>query len=254
LSETPRAPDFSLVAKEYAVGRPGYPDELFDWLAAIAPGREIAWDAATGSGQAAWGLASRFERVIATDVSAEQLRHARQHARIEYRVAPSEASGLPDRSVDLAVSAAAAHWFDLPRYYDELRRVVRPGGVAVAWTYHVARVGDTALDAILWRLYKRVLGPYYPPNVRLVDDGFAGIELPGAEISAPSFFSTMRWSARYVAQFAASWSPLPAYIAATGASPIPELEAEVTAAFGGAGRRSRAALSAVRPRLTVVIP
>src|SRR5215470_13641041 len=106
LSDTPQVPDFSLVAKDYAVGRPGYPDELFDWLAAIAPARDLAWDAATGSGQAAWGLAHRFDRVIATDVSAEQLRHARQHPKVEYRVARSEASGLSERSVDLAVSAA----------------------------------------------------------------------------------------------------------------------------------------------------
>ena len=232
MSPTPGAPDFSLVAKDYAAGRPGYPDELFDWLAAAAPGRRTAWDAATGSGQAAWGLAQRFDRVIATDISVEQLRHARQHPRIDYRVARSEASGLPDRSLDLAVSAAAAHWFDLPKYYDELRRVVRPGGVAAAWTYHVARV-DPPLDAILWRLYKDVLGPYYPPNVRLVDDRFAGIELPGRELAPPALYATVRWSARNVAQFAASWSAVPGYIAATGKDPIPELEAEVAAAFGG---------------------
>lgn len=232
MSETPGVPDFSLVAKDYAAGRPGYPDELFDWLAAIAPGHDLAWDAATGSGQAAWGLAHRFDRVIATDISAEQLRHARQHPRIDYRVARSEASGLSEQSVDLAASAAAAHWFDLPRYYEELRRVVRPGGVAVAWTYHVARVGDAPLDAILWRLYRDVLGPYYPANVLLVDDGFAGLSLPGAEIPAPSFFAAVRWSARQVAQFAASWSSVPAYIAATTNNPIPELEAEVAAVLG----------------------
>jgi SAM-dependent methyltransferase len=232
LNDTPRVPDFSLVAKDYAAGRPGYPDELFDWLAATASGRKLAWDAATGNGQAAWGLAHRFDRVIATDLSEEQLRHARQNLKITYRVAASEASGLADRSVDLAVSAAAAHWFDLPRYYEELRRVVRPGGVAAAWTYHVARV-DAPLDVILWRLYEEVLGPYYPPNVRLVDDGFAGIELPGREIPAPPFFATVRWNAGQVAKFAASWSAVPAYIAATNRNPIPELEAEVVAAFGG---------------------
>jgi SAM-dependent methyltransferase len=233
VSGGPEVPDFSLVAKGYAAGRPGYPEELFDWLAAtVRPAHGTAWDAATGSGQAAWGLAQRFDRVIATDISAEQLRHARQHPRIDYRVARSEESGLPDHSIDLAVSAAAAHWFDLPRYYDELRRVVRPGGVAAAWTYHVAHV-DPPLDAILWHLYKDVLAPYYPPNVLLVDDRFAGIELPGREIEVPSLHSVVRWNARQVAQFAASWSSVPGYIAATHVDPIPELEEAVTAAFGG---------------------
>ena len=233
MPDTPNVPDFSLVAKDYGAGRPGYPEELFDWLAhAVAPARDTAWDAATGSGQAAWGLVHRFDRVIATDISEEQLRHARRHPRIDYRVARSEASGLPERSVDLAVSAAAAHWFDLPRYYEELRRVVRPGGVAAAWTYHVAHV-DPPLDAILWRFYKDVLGPYYPPNVLLVDERFAGIHLPGRELAAPSLHSTVRWSARLVAQFVATWSPVPSYIAATHTNPIPDLEAEVAEAFGG---------------------
>ena len=233
MTDTPKVPDFSLVAKDYGAGRPGYPEALFDWLAhAVAPARDTAWDAATGSGQAAWGLARRFDRVIATDISEEQLRHARRHPRIDYRVARSEASGLPERSVDLAVSAAAAHWFDLPKYYEELRRVVRPGGVAAAWTYHVAHV-DPPLDEILWRLYKDVLAPYYPPNVRLVDDRFAGIHLPGRELAAPSLHSAVRWNARQVAQFVATWSSVPGYIAATHTDPIPGLEAEVAAAFGG---------------------
>jgi ubiquinone/menaquinone biosynthesis C-methylase UbiE len=226
------APDFSTVAKEYGAARPGYPDELFNWLASVVTTRETAWDAATGSGQAAWGLADRFERVIATDVSAEQLRHARQHPRIEYRLARSEDSGLPDRSVDLAVSAAAIHWFDRPGYYKELRRVIRPGGVAAAWTYHVAHV-DPPLNRILWWFYKDVVGPYYPPGVRLVDDRYAGIELPGEEIEPPSFHTTVRWNARQVAGFVRSWSAVPIYIEATKRDPVPELLAAVEAAFGG---------------------
>src|SRR5262245_48334367 len=126
-------PDFSDVAEEYAASRPGYPAELFAWLATEAGRHDTAWDAATGNGQAAWGLAGHFERVIATDVSAAQLQHACRHPRIEYRVAPAEASGLPAGSVDLGTAAAAVHWFDLPRYYQEVLRVTRPGGVVAVW-------------------------------------------------------------------------------------------------------------------------
>ena len=48
------------------------------------------------------------------------------HPRVEYRVAPAERSGLPDAAVDLVTLALAAHWFDLPRFYAEVRRVGRP--------------------------------------------------------------------------------------------------------------------------------
>jgi len=226
------APDFSRVAKEYGASRPGYPEALFTWLADSVAKRETALDVATGSGQAAWGLAKHFDRVIAIDVSEEQLRHARKHLRIEYRVARAETTGLPDGSVDLAVAAAAIHWFDRPRFGDELRRVTRRHGVVAAWTYHVAHV-DPPLDAILGRFYRDVVGPYYPPGVRLVDERYTGIELPGEELTTPSFQASVRWNARQVASFVRTWSAVPIFMDATKRDPVPELEAEVEAAFGG---------------------
>src|SRR5262245_23396623 len=55
---------FSRQATDYAKFRPRYPQELFDYLGSIAPGRHLAWDCGTGSGQAAVGLASVFNHVI----------------------------------------------------------------------------------------------------------------------------------------------------------------------------------------------
>src|SRR6266496_4940677 len=75
---------FSGVAEEYATFRPRYPPALFAALAAQAPRRGTAWDCATGSGQAALGLATHFERVVATDASAAQLAAARRHPRVRY--------------------------------------------------------------------------------------------------------------------------------------------------------------------------
>lgn len=133
-------PDSSPVASAYATSRPGYPAELFARLASLVERHELAWDTATGNGQAAIGLAEHFDRVIATDVSAERLRHGLPYPRVEDRVATSERSGLRDRSVDVIATAAAIHWFDLPRFYAEVRRVARPGAVAAAWTYHIGYV------------------------------------------------------------------------------------------------------------------
>ena len=78
---------FSGHAADYANFRPNYPPELFDYLASISPGRELAWDCATGNGQAAVGLAAHFDEIIATDASAQQIENARPHLRISYRVA-----------------------------------------------------------------------------------------------------------------------------------------------------------------------
>ena len=47
-------------AGAYRARRPSYPDALFDWLAQIAPARELAWDCGTGTGQAAQKLAQSY--------------------------------------------------------------------------------------------------------------------------------------------------------------------------------------------------
>src|SRR5574341_2011719 len=109
------SPDYSPFARQYAESRPKYPAELFSYLAALVDRHHLAWDCATGNGQAALDLVKHFERVIATDVSAEQIRHAVPHPQIEYRVARAEQSGLEDQSVDLVTVASALHWFDLDR-------------------------------------------------------------------------------------------------------------------------------------------
>lgn len=226
------SPDFSQVSEEYASSRPTYPPELFEWLAGAVAMRTTAWDTATGNGQAAWGLATYFEHVIATDVSANQLRFARRHPRIEYRIAPAEASGLAAASVDLVVAAAAIHWFDLPRFFDEVRRVTRRGGVVAAWTYHVARVASP-LDKVLWPFYRDVVAPYFAAGARLVDDRYAGITLPGEPLSVPSFRISVKWSAREVLRFVTTWSGVQAYISRTGRDPVNDLVGPVEDALGG---------------------
>ncbi|MDQ3791506.1 MAG: class I SAM-dependent methyltransferase, partial [Actinomycetota bacterium] len=151
---------FATEAARYAHLRPTYPEELFAFLSTTVVSREVAWDCATGNGQAATHLTGYFERVIATDESAEMLAQAPRAPRIEYRVAEAEDSGIDARSVDLVTVASAIHWFDLGRFYAEVRRVVRPGGIIAAWTYYTPVFGND-VDAIIERLARDVLADYW---------------------------------------------------------------------------------------------
>lgn len=220
-------PDFSPVARDYARARPRYPEELFDWLASLVARHTLAWDCATGSGQAARGLAGRFERVVATDVSSEQLRHAAPHPRIDYRVAPAEASELPDGAVDLVTVAAAAHWFDLAAFAREVTRVARPGGVLAAFTYHLAIVAPPFAGPF-GRLYWEILKPHFARATELVDARYATLELPGTTIGAPGFEVVAEWTLEDALAFVRSWSGAEAYRVATGEDAAerirPELE------------------------------
>lgn len=126
---------FSAQAAHYATYRPAYPASLFARLAVLAPDRSLAWDCATGSGQAAVSLADQFAHVIATDMSAAQIQHAVLHPRVEYRVANAEASGLASASISLVNVAQALHWLNLDAFYAEVRRVLVPNGVLSVSSY-----------------------------------------------------------------------------------------------------------------------
>ena len=181
---TVRARDdhFSRLAPAYASARPGYPEALFDYLASLPPRTSLAWDCAAGTGQASIPLASRFEQVIATDISVAMLSHASPHPRVEYRAAPAEGSGLADGTVDLVTVAQALHWLDLDGFYAEVKRVLAMGGVLAVWTYGRQELGDSMLDEVLDRFYREVIGPYWPAGRCHVEAGYRTLAFPFAEL------------------------------------------------------------------------
>jgi len=124
---------FAAVSKEYAKFRPRYPRAIFEWIASLVDRHDLAWDCATGNGQAATGLADDFAHVEATDASPDQLRHAAAHPRIKYRQAAADDSGLEPGSADVVTVAQALHWLPLEAFYEEVRRVTRRGGALVAF-------------------------------------------------------------------------------------------------------------------------
>lgn len=221
---------FSRQAAAYARSRPDYPAALFAWLASTAPTRGRAWDAGCGSGQAARGLAAHFAQVVATEASAEQLRAAGAHARIEYRLEPAEHSSLADDSVDLVTVAQALHWFDLVRFYAEVRRVLRPGGMLAVWCYGLLQV-DAAVDALIGYLYRDVLGPHWPPERRHIDAGYASLPFPFAERAAPPFAIHLEWTRAELLGYLGTWSAVQRYRTACGRDPLEPFAAQLTSAW-----------------------
>ena len=104
---------FSGHSADYSEFRPTYPDALFAGLAHACAATELAWDCATGSGQAAVGLSHYFDKVIATDASANQVAQAEAAPGVEYRVSRAEQTDFAAASFDLISVAQALHWFDI---------------------------------------------------------------------------------------------------------------------------------------------
>jgi SAM-dependent methyltransferase len=235
----PTFPDhFSDRAAGYREYRPTYPRELVDFLADTSPGTALAWEAGCGSGQLSVGLLERFDRVVATDASAEQLAHARRHERIEYRRALAEDSGLPAHCADLAVAAQAAHWFDLDAYYAEVKRVARRGAVIALICYDLLSAGDD-VDPIVSHFYREVLAPYWPPERRLVEAGYRTIPFPFEEIPAPALELHADWTLEQLLGYARTWSGVRALEKARGPGAVEALGEELAPLWGDGGKATR---------------
>ncbi len=226
---------FSTQAADYARFRPRYPRELFKWLGSIVPANEFAWDCATGSGQAAIELAEVFTRVIATDASEKQIGNADNDQRVEYRVAPAEQSGLDANSVDLITVAQALHWFDLIRFYSEVRRVLKPNGAIAAWAYKLATVSPE-IDAVVNRYYSQVVGPYWPAE-RVLVERFEELRFPFDEIVPPKFEMVAEWKVEQLLGYLRTWSATQRFMAAERRDPLEKVEGQLRAAWGEKVRR-----------------
>jgi SAM-dependent methyltransferase len=138
---------------------------------------------------------------------------------------------LADGSADLVTVAQAWHWFDHERAVAEFRRVLRPDGVVALWTYGISRV-DAAVDAVFDRLYDGPLGPYWLPERRHVENGYRELPFPFAEIAAPAFAMTQRWTLPQYLAYLRSWSASQRHLQATGIDAVSAMEAEFAAAWG----------------------
>jgi SAM-dependent methyltransferase len=228
---------FSRQSAAYRRFRPQYPAELFDFLAQLAPARELAWDSATGNGQAATGLAPHFDRVLATDASAAQLAERRIHDRIMYACAKAERAPLRAGCCDLITVAQAAHWFDFAAFYPEIGRVARPGAVLALWTYSRCHI-DPALDSILERFNREVVGSSWPPERRFVDDGYRTLPFPYTALATPRFVLDLEWTLEELVSYVGTWSAVGRFREASGSDPLPPLR-ERLATFWPDGIRRR---------------
>lgn len=228
----PPADHFSRHAPAYAFHRPRYPEGLFDYLDTQVPGHNLAWDCAAGNGQATLPLARRFNRVVATDISAAMLQQAPHHPAVDYRVAPAEASGLEDACVDLVTVAQALHWLDSGTFYAETTRVLVPGGVLAVWTYGAQHLDEPALDHAVRNFYSNIVGPYWPAERRHVESGYRTLSFPFPEIEAPPLVMQENWSMAQFLGYVGTWSATQRFREAVGHDPLDGLRRDLARHWG----------------------
>ena len=134
--------------------------------------------------------------------------------------------------MDLVSVAQALHWLDLGRFWQECRRVSKPGGIIAVWGYGIAGLHHEAANRIFQDYYHHVVGEFWPKERRMVEEGYKGMDFPFEEIPVPHFEMRQRWDADHIAGYCASWSATDRYRKAKGRDPIPELREKLTRELG----------------------
>lgn len=213
---------FSKQAEGYAQYRPVYPPELFDYVLSFVQQKNIAWDCATGNGQAALVLARHFKKVYATDISEKQLQQASLQDNIVYSVAAAERTEFPDQLFDCITVAQAYHWFDFAAFLQEVLRVARPGAILAVWGYSLVVCEEETINKKIGSFYRDVVGPYWDKERKYVDDHYSTVSFPYAELPGKEFKINVSWTIEVLEGYLNTWSSVQHYIREKGENPVTE--------------------------------
>ena len=213
---------FSKQSQAYAKYRPVYPPSLFEFIFSLVEEKQLAWDVGTGNGQTAAALAAGFSRVFATDISEQQINNAEKADNIIYAVEPAEHTSLQNESVNLVTISQALHWFNFPVFYEEVKRVAKPGAVVAAWTYTLLKI-DPQTDQLIYDHHYDTLEDYWDDERIYVDEGYANIPFPFNQIPSPYFNIEVNWNLQQLEGYLNTWSALQKFIKINGTNPVPAL-------------------------------
>lgn len=231
------ADHFSAIAKQYATYRPSYPQALVDALVDRSPAG-TAWDVGCGSGQLSVALADRFDHVVASDPSREQIAAAIRHPKVEYTVARAEDSGLPDASVAVVVAAQAAHWFVWDAFLAEAGRVAQPGALVALVSYGILVIDGDDANAIVARYYHDDAGPHWPPEREHVANGYRDLQLPWPAVAAPDIAMTASWTREELLGYIGTWSATAKLVRSGGEAKVRALHAALSRVWPGGEART----------------
>lgn len=211
---------FSDNADKYALYRPTYPAALFSYILYFVSQKKLAWDCASGNGQAALPLSDDFEKVIASDISEKQLKAAPTKSNIDYVVCPAEETPFPDDQFDLITIAQAYHWLNWERFHKEATRVGKNGCVVAIWMYDLLRCEDEKVNGLIDYFYKEITGPYWDAERRHVDDHYAAVQFDFSPLPSLEFASEVVYTKEDLLGYFSTWSALKNYFKTHGSSPI----------------------------------
>lgn len=220
---------FSNQAAVYAQYRPGYPQQLFDYILQYVTGKDAAWDCATGNGQAAVELARYFNKVMATDMSEKQLQQAPAHPNIQYATATAEQTSFVDNSFDCITVAQAYHWFNFDAFHKEVVRVAKPNAVVAIWGYSLVVSDNKELQQLIDTFYRDTVGAYWDKERRYIDEHYTTVPFPYEPLPSQEFKIQVQWNREQLIGYFNTWSSVQHFIKARQYNPVNELAKAIEA-------------------------
>ena len=222
---------FSAQAADYAKYRPSYPAELINYIVSFVKDKNLAWDCATGNGQAAVLLAPYFGKIIATDSSEKQLLLAIAAPNITYQLSKAEQTPFADNSFDLISIAQAYHWFPFDDFKKEAARVAKPNAVIAAWCYNIPASNNGTINRLITHFYTEIVGRYWDAERRYIDESYQTIPFDFRELPAKDFSIHVKWTKEDLGGYFNSWSSVQHFIKANQHNPVNEMATQLTAAW-----------------------
>ncbi len=216
----------------YSTYRPEYPEALFKYLASRCENNSGGLDCGSGNGQAAKGLSSYFKYVIATDLSIDLISHGLQLPNVFYVQSRAEQLAIRSHSIDMICIAQAMHWFSLDNFYNEAKRVLKPGGYIAAWCYNQATI-NPEIDILISEIYNKISGSTNPSCERqYVYDHYSKIPFPFNRILTPNFTITVNWNLIQLLGYMNTWPGILEYQKKYGINIISEMKARFISVWG----------------------
>jgi len=116
-------------------------------------------------------------------------------------------------------------------FFHGVNRILKPHGIFASWCYNLLEV-DPAIDAALLKYYWEIVGPYWAPERRLLEQGYRTIDFPFAEISIPTFYMEAVWNLDDLVGYLSTWSATQKYMRVKNANPVKIIFPELIAAWG----------------------
>ncbi len=211
--------NFSHQSEDYSKFRPTYPSELVEKIVSLAPEKKLALDVATGNGQFAAAISKYFETVHATDISDNQLLHAKRVLNVIYKKMPAETTDFEDDFFDLITVAQAVHWFDFDVFYKEIHRILKPDGIFAIIGYGLMNTNPET-DKIIHKFYHEVVGPFWGEERKYLDENYETIPFPFDEIQMEQHSSDFHWTFEQLIGYLETWSAVQHYKAHHNQNPL----------------------------------